>query len=201
MGRKPVSINKKKRAIVLHDMRITQHETFHRLKISRHCIRQTIRKSDQFHRFNAKPGSGRTRKMTKHQERLIRLQQLRDDTCSLAESVRYAHTDLNLSISCSTVSRILRNHNISSYIPPRKPRITSVQSHNCLQWCHEHLNWSVEDCCQFIFSDETNYEVLNRKNRIYLHRFCNDQTRFERSQQRVHRDSGIRFELPAHTCI
>ena len=39
--------------------------------------------------------------------------------------------------------------------------------------------------------DESNYEILNRKNRIYIHRFRHDPTRFERSQQRVHRGEGI----------
>ena len=39
--------------------------------------------------------------------------------------------------------------------------------------------------------DENNYEVLNRKNRIYICRFRHDPTRFERSQQCVHRGRGI----------
>ena len=38
--------------------------------------------------------------------------------------------------------------------------------------------------------DESNYEILNRKNRIYIRRFRHDPTRFERSQQRVHRRGG-----------
>ena len=39
--------------------------------------------------------------------------------------------------------------------------------------------------------DESSYEILNRKNRIYIRRFRHDPTRFERSQQRVHRGGGI----------
>ena len=39
--------------------------------------------------------------------------------------------------------------------------------------------------------DESNYEILNRKNRIYVRRFRHDPTRFGRSQQRVHRGGGI----------
>ena len=40
-------------------------------------------------------------------------------------------------------------------------------------------------------TDESNYEILNRKNRIYIRRFRHDPTRFERSQQRVHRGEDI----------
>ena len=39
--------------------------------------------------------------------------------------------------------------------------------------------------------DESNYEILNRKNRIYIRRFWHDPTRFERSQQRVHKGGSI----------
>ena len=102
--------------------------------------------------------------------------------------VRYAHTDLNLSISHPTISRILQHYNMISYILPRKARVTPSQKHYCLQWCYEHLDWSVEE---LFFSDESNYEVLNRKNRIYICRFRNDRTRFELSQKRVHKGGGI----------
>ena len=40
-------------------------------------------------------------------------------------------------------------------------------------------------------TDESKYEILNRKNRIYIRRFRYDPTRFQRSQQRVHRGGGI----------
>jgi hypothetical protein len=45
-----------------------------------------------------------------------------------------------------------------------------------------------------LFSDESNYEVLNRKNRkypIHKRRFRNDRARFDRSQQHAHRYSWI----------
>ena len=121
----------------------------------------------------------------------MKLQQLRDDTCSLFDLVRYAHTELNLSISRPTISRILQHYNMISYILPRKPRITPSQKRNHLQWCYEHLDWSVKDWSNIIFSDESNYEVLNRKNRIYIRRFRNDRTRFERLQKRVHKGGVI----------
>ena len=84
------------------------------LKISRRCIRQTIRKFDRFHNVATKPGAGCPQKVTDSEKRLIQLQQLRDDTCSLADLVRYAHTDLNLSISRPTISRILQHYNMIS---------------------------------------------------------------------------------------
>ena len=124
-------------------------------------------------------------------KRLIKLQQLRDDTASLGDLVRCVNTNLNSSIGRSTSSRILQSNNIVWYIAPRKPRITPTQRRNHLTWCYDHLNWSINDWSNVIFSDESNFEVLNRKNRIYIRRFRNDRIRFERSRNRVHKDGGI----------
>ncbi|CAF4667244.1 unnamed protein product [Rotaria socialis] len=38
---------------------------------------------------------------------------------------------------------------------------------------------------------DRNFEILNRKNRIYIRRFRNDLKRFERSQPRVHKGGGV----------
>ena len=169
------------------------HGISRQLKISRRCIRQTIRKFDQLNTVATKPGGGRPKKITDREKRLIKLQQIRDDTLSLADLVQYARTKLNLSISSSTISRILREYNMVSFIAPRKPQITPKQRRRRVECCYAHLNWSVEDWSRVIFSDESNCEVLNRKNRIYIRRFRHDRTRFERSQKRVHHGGGIRL--------
>ena len=167
------------------------HQIPSQLNISCNCIRQTIYKFDKFHTVATKPGAGRTPKVTERQKRLIKLQQVRNDTLSLTDLVRFACTDLNLTIARQTVSRILRDFDIASYIAPRKLQITPAQRCTRVAWCYEHLSWSVNDWSNVVFMDESNYEILNRKNRIYIRRFRHDPTRFERSQQRVHRGGGI----------
>ena len=94
---------------------------------------------------------------------MFKLQQVQDDILSLTDLVRFARTDLNLTISRQTVSRILRNFDMMSYIAPKKPRITSGQRRTRVDDSYEHLNWSIND----LSKNESNYEILNRKNRIY----------------------------------
>ena len=79
-------------------LRISQQEISRRLKISRRCIRQTF---THFHTLSTKPGAGRSPKVTDREKRLIKLQQLRDDTGSLADLVQYVNTNLNLSVGRS----------------------------------------------------------------------------------------------------
>ena len=42
------------------------------------------------------------------------------------------------------------------------------------KWCKERLNWSIEDWSKVIFSDESNFEVINRKSRIIVKRKANE---------------------------
>ena len=150
----------KKNIIVLRDMEISQHEISRRLKILRRCIRQTFHKFDKFHTVATKPDAGRPP---------INLQQHRDDIVSLADLARYVNTNLNLWIGRSMIGRILQHYNMVSYIAPRKPQITSTQRRNRLTWCYDYLDWSINDWSNVIFSNESNFEVLNRKNRIYIY--------------------------------
>ena len=122
---------------------------------------------------------------------MIKFQEIRDDTLSLTDLVHFARTDLNLTITRQTVSRILRDFDMVSYIAPRKPRITPAQRRTRVAWCYEHLCWTVNDWSNVVFMDESNHEILNRKNRIYIRHFRQNPTRFERSQQRAHRGGGI----------
>ena len=75
------------------------HQILSQLNISCKCIRQTIYKFDKFHNVAAKPGGGRTPEVTEHQKRLIKLQQVPDGTLSLTYLVRFAPSDLNLTIT------------------------------------------------------------------------------------------------------
>ena len=87
---------------------------------------------------------------------------------------------MNLSINTSTNSRILQQYNMILCITLRKPRIMPKQRRTRVDWCNEHLSWSVQDWSKVILSDESSYQVLNR---IYFRLFLTDQSRFEWSQK------------------
>ena len=120
MGRKSISIDVKENIIVLHDMGISQHKISRRLKISHRCILWIFGKFDKFHTVATKLGAVRPPKVTDREKRLIKLQRLRDDTASSGDLVRYVNKNLNSSIGRSTISRILQDYNMVSYIAPRK---------------------------------------------------------------------------------
>ena len=129
------------------------------------------------------------------------LKQICDETNSLTDLVRYTNTNMSLSISTSTISRILQQYNMASYIVPRKPRITPKQRRGrnrlvltniCLGPFKLGLRW--------YSAMRAIMKVLIRKNRIYFRRFRTDRTRFERSQKRTHRGgaSACAQHITAH---
>ena len=121
------------------------HQISSQLNISCKCIGQTIYKFDKFYTVATKPDAGRTPKVTERKKRLIKLQQVRDDILSLTHLVRFARTDLSLTITRQTVSRMLRDFDMISYIAARKLGITPAQRRTRVACCYEHLSWPVYD--------------------------------------------------------
>ena len=105
-----------------------------------------------------RPGTGRPKKTTIPQTRPIKLERICNETNSLGDLARYAKTNMDLSISTSTISCILRQYSMVSYMALRKPRITPKQRRARVDWCNEHLSWSVQDWSKAIFSDGRNFE-------------------------------------------
>ena len=117
----------KKNSDILRKNTRTVHKISRQLKISRRRMCQTIRKFDKHGIVATRLGFQCPKKTTNQQERFIKREQFRDEINPLADLVRYANTNMNLSISTSTIGLILRQYNMASCIAPRKPKITPKQ--------------------------------------------------------------------------
>ena len=191
MGRKSVDIDTKKKIITLNEVGFSKTKIAQHCHVSRNCVLQTIRKYEKQRTVAIQPGAGRPSKLSEKQKRSIKLEQLRDDTMSLSDLVRYVKTTFDVIISRSTISRILNKFGLVSFILPKKPSVNSRQRKTRTKWCLEHLEWTIVDWKKVIFSDECRFELINRKNKIYIRRYRHDKTRKQRSQPRTHRGGGL----------
>ena len=57
-------------------------------------------------------------------------------------------------------------------------------------WSKEGLDWSVKQCAKVIWSDEANFQVVNRKGRIYVKRFATEKYSDRFLQHRRQGDGG-----------
>ncbi|CAF3082356.1 unnamed protein product [Rotaria sp. Silwood2] len=180
MGRKAVSMDTKKKIIILFEVDLSKTVIAQRCNVSRNYVVQTIRKNDEEHTVLRRLGAGRPSKLTDRQKRAIKLEQLRDDTLSLNALVRYTQTNLGITIGRSTASRILNEFDMISYVAPKKPKMKPIQRKRRIIWCYEHRGWSNNDWSQVLFSGESRFELVNRNNRIYIRRYTHDKHRLGR---------------------
>ena len=176
MGRKAIS--HEKRLEIIHLNRHTEHSNRQIAKlvgVSEKCVRTTLAnyKINQSVKEVSRPG--RPRKLSVRDESYI-FRQAR-------VNIKWSNRDLaddfnenkkNVSVSRDTVRRSLARKGIGYNIAVRKPLLTVKDRLNRLNWCRRRQHWSIEQWSRIIFSDESNFEVFNRKGRVWVKRLKNE---------------------------
>ena len=86
--------------------------------------------------------------------------------------------------------RAVGQRGMYSYVAPRKPLLTIKHKLKRRRWCKERLHWGVEEWSRVIFSDESNFEVVNRKTRLRVKRFQDEKFHENFFQPRVQGGGG-----------
>ena len=141
------------------------------VRVSEKCVRTTIKNFEASGAALEATRSGRPRKLTDRQERYI----FRKARVNYKWSFRDLANDFNqncssISVSRYTVRRILLRFKIESHLAVRKPLLTVGDRLKRLNWARRHQYWTFEDWANVIFSDESNFELNNRKGRIHVKR-------------------------------
>jgi hypothetical protein len=76
--------------------------------------------------------------------------------------------------SKATISRRLLEFSLESHKAIRKPLLSVVDLSKRLKWCIKRKNWTNQQWCRVIFSDESNFQIVNRKTRPFVRRFANE---------------------------
>ena len=103
-----------------------------------------------------KKASGRPRRFSKRQDRLLKLIQLRDrgtTSTELAQEWQQA----GVSASACTVRQRLLEDGLVSRRAAKKPLLSRKNIRDRLIFCKRYRDWSVEDWGKVIFSDESTF--------------------------------------------
>ncbi|KAG0434685.1 hypothetical protein HPB47_018941 [Ixodes persulcatus] len=98
-----------------------------------------------------------------------------DDPTSTAKEIQ---AELNLQVSVKTIRNRLHEAGLRSRVPARKPLLSAVNRQKRLQFAYEHASWSLADCENVLFSDESTFT-----------------TRWDQ-RQRIWRADNTRFQAP-----
>jgi transposase len=170
MGKKPVSGCVRAQAVALHDAGLSQVEISKQLGISRCCVQNAVKKYEETGSFDDKSRSGRPRKVNsrdiRHLKRLVK-----GETRLSASKIA---TDLNSSLPKPVTTRTVRNYlrelGYEYVVKIKKQWLSARHREQRVAWCKDHLHWTFDDWKNVIFSDESTFYVLRRKNQCKIWR-------------------------------
>lgn len=183
MGKKPVSYETRLQIIGLLKSKSKNNvEIAKILGVSPKCVITTKKNFENGHVYGELPRSGKPKKLTPRDESWLFRQVRKEPTLSCKRLANEFNSRFKqVSISAELVRRSLLNKGIGTYVSPKKPLLTKKQKKHRFDWCAERLDWDVAAWSKIIFSDESNFEVINRKSKVlvkcrrsekYLDRFC-----------------------------
>ncbi|CAF4073853.1 unnamed protein product [Rotaria sp. Silwood2] len=170
MGKKPIEPYKRAQAVALHQVGFNLTDISRELKISRCCERNTINKFEQHGTFEDLKQSGRPKALSTRDIRDLK----RLVTSENRLSVGKIRMDLNISrpkpVSRETVRRYLKNLGYEYAVKIKKPWLTVKHKKDRVKWCKQYQHWTIHDWRKVIFSDESTFYVLKRKNQVKIWR-------------------------------
>ena len=89
-----------------------------------------------------------------------------------------------------TVSRRLKEFNLQSHNAVSKPLLSPAHVKARLNWCKQRRNWGYEKWATVIFSDEANFELINRKTIRRVLRYSNEKYKSRFVQKKVQGGGG-----------
>jgi transposase len=111
------------------------------------------------------PRSGRPTKQDTATQEIV-ISKVRSDRYGREKSCADLAGDLSklgINISAETVRRILKKNGFRKTKPTRKPGLTPAMKKARLEWALERQHWTIEDCKNIIWSDETSVILLHRR--------------------------------------
>ena len=170
MGKKPSDPFIRAQAVALDQAGMNQVQISKQLKVSRCCVQNAIKKFKTAHHYNDSKRSGRPSKVNtravRHLKRLVKEEN--------RLNARKITSDLNNSlpqpVSVVTVRRYLKDLGFEYVVKLKKQWLSAEHRRRRVAWCQQYLNWTPPDWHNVIFSDESTFYVLKRKNQCKIWR-------------------------------
>ncbi|GFX96982.1 transposable element Tcb1 transposase [Trichonephila clavipes] len=108
---------------------------------------------------SGKHNSGRKRKLTDRDKRVLTRIVARKRKQSLSQITSEVNSHLRNPISARTVQRELHASNLYGRVGIRKPLVTARHALQRRQWCRTHRQWTPQQWQQVIWSDESTFTL------------------------------------------
>ncbi|GFW13872.1 transposable element Tc1 transposase [Trichonephila clavipes] len=119
---------------------------------------------------SGKHSSGRKRKLTDRDKRVLTRIVARKRKQSLSQITSEVNSPLRNPISARTVQRELHASNLYGRVGIRKPLVTARHALQRRQWCRTHRQWTPQQWQQVIWSHESTFTLFQTTGRVYVWR-------------------------------
>ena len=170
MGKKAIGPHIRAQAVALYQSGLNMNKISKQLKVSRCCVRNAVIKFKNQGTFVDSKRSGRPKKISTRGERELKRLTRGENRLSVAQITRDLNVGLTEPVSRETVRRYLKRLGYEYAVKIKKPFLTKTHRAARVQWCQQHLHWTKKDWRDVVFSDESTFYVLKRKNHVKVWR-------------------------------
>lgn len=164
MGKKASNPFIRAQVVALQKAGLNQVQISQQLKISRCCVQNAIKKFKVLGRFDDLKRSGRPKKLTnrglRHLKRLVK----GDSRLNARLITPDLNNSLSEPVSIVTVRRYLKKLGYEYAVKIKKQWLSPKHRQQRVAWCTQYSSWTCDDWKKVIFSDESTFYVLKRKN-------------------------------------
>lgn len=170
MPGKAVSEEIKKLVIEARHKGESNREVADRFHICYSTVSRIYKRWSEERTMKRKRGSGRPRKTTKRQDRLL-IRLVKKDPFQTAKDVQnYAREHMGVEMTTRTARRILVRAGLPARRPAKKPLISAKNRKALLAFARTHLDWTVEQWTKVLWSDETKINLIGSDGIKYVRR-------------------------------
>ncbi|KAG0897627.1 hypothetical protein G6F33_013416 [Rhizopus arrhizus] len=110
---------------------------------------------------------GRPKALTKREQQHLVRAVTADGLENAVQAQQSLEQSLGKSVSVDTVRRALKDAGLVSFVKPKKPLINERNRKRRLQWARQHIDWTVNDWMNVIWSDETKVNRFGSDGKSY----------------------------------
>lgn len=144
------------------------------LGYSRSAIHRALVRYRETNSFTRRPGSGRKRATTVHDDRFLRLSALRNRHLTAVSHKISLQRTRNVQVSVSTVQRRLHEANLHAKRPLKGPELEVHHRRTRLEFVQNHIDWNEDNWGKVLFTDESKFNLRFADGRLRVWRRVNE---------------------------
>lgn len=121
-----------------------------------------------------KSRSGRPRKTTIREDKLIRRQSVADPQKSATAIAKDLHENYGVNVHVSTIKRRLKEQGLMARRPSKKPLISKKNRKARITFAKAHQNWTSAEWSKILWSDESKFNLFSSDGIKYVRRPKNE---------------------------